>query len=189
MKKLSILIISVLSFSSCSRENSPLMPVLTAKYFPLQVGNRWTFHSSFDNNSWTYEITDTKVFYEHAYFEQVRTFSDGTKDTSYFRIAEDKVVLIFYEGADYIYIDFAKQLEEEWNLYGDFYGYIKQRNISSQVEAGSFNNVTEVFMGNKSISVVFEFNRYAPGVGLVESIRFRFSLTLSSARVNGVNYP
>jgi hypothetical protein len=189
MKKLIIMIIPILTFISCSRENSILTPVLTGEYFPLQVGNRWTFHSSFDNNSWIYEITDTIVFGEHVYFERVRTFSDGSKDTNYFRIDEDNVVLIYYEGADYIYIDFEKPVEEEWNSYGDFYGFIKQKNISTQVEAGSFNNVIEVFMDNRSISDVYEFNRFAPGVGLVESIRFRFSLTLSSARVNGINYP
>jgi hypothetical protein len=189
MKKLLLVIISVLSFNSCSRENSPLIPVLTPEYFPLQVGNRWTFKSSLDSSVQIYEITDTKVFGEHDYFERVRTFSDGTKDTNYFRIDEDNIVLIYYEGDDYIYIDFEKPLEEEWNSFGDFYGYIKQRNISIQVEAGSFNNVIEVYMDNRSVSDAYEFSRYAPGVGLVESIRFRFSLTLSSARVNGINYP
>jgi len=189
MKKLLILIISVLSFISCNRENSPLMPVLTLEYFPLQVGNIWTFKNSSDSTVLIYEITDTKVFGEHVYFERVRTFSDGTKDTNYFRIAEDKVVLIYYEGNDYIYIDFERPVEEEWNSYAGYYGFIKQRDISIQVEAGSFNNIIEVFMDNRSVSDVSEFNRYAPEVGLVESTRFRFSLTLSSARVNGVNYP
>ncbi len=189
MKKLVLVTISILFFSSCSRENSPLMPALSADYFPLQVGNMWTFKSSSDSSVQVYEITDTKVFGEHVYFERVRTFSDGTKDTIYFRIAENNIVLIYYEGSDYIFIDFDKPLEEEWNSYGDFYGYIKQRNISVQVEAGSFNNVIEVFMNHRSVSDVSEFNRYAPEVGLVESTGFRFNLTLSSARVNGVNYP
>jgi hypothetical protein len=97
--------------------------------------------------------------------------------------------LIYYEGKDYIYIDFDRPLEEEWNSYGDYYGYIRQRNISAQVKAGKFDNVTEVFMDNRSVSDGFEFNRYAPNVGPVESIRFRVTLTLINARVNGVDYP
>jgi len=44
-------------------------------------------------------------------------------------------------------------------------------------------------MDNRSVSDGFEFNRYAPDVGPVESIRFRVTLTLINARVNGVDYP
>lgn len=189
MKKLIIVIISFLFINSCSRENLPLVPEQNEDYFPLQLGNKWTFKSSQDSIILVYEITDTKIFNEHVYFERVRTFSDGTNDTSYFRTAEDNVVLIYYEGNDYIYIDFEKPLEEEWNSYNDFYGYIKQRNISLQVEAGNFNNVTEIYMNNRTISDASEITRFAPGVGFVETIKFRFNLTLSSAIVNGVSYP
>ena len=188
MKKLIIPLSAILFTVSCNKEAPVLMPVLTSEYFPLQVGNRWTFKSSFNNHIWIYEITDTKVFDEHVYFELVRTFTDGAKDTNYFRVAENNVVLI-YKEQDYIYIDFERPVGEEWNSYGENYGYIRERNISLQVDAGSFNDVIEVFMDNRSVSDVFEFNRFAPGVGLVESVRFRFTLTLINARVNGVNYP
>jgi hypothetical protein len=188
MKKL-ILPLLALLFCSCNRESSVLMPGLKSDYFPLQAGNRWVFISSLSSDTLSYEINDTIVFGEHVYFERVLTFSDGTKNTDYFRVEENKVVLIYYEGKDYIYIDFDRPLEEEWNSYGDYYGYIRQRNISTQVKAGKFDNVTEVFMDNRSVSDGFEFNRYAPDVGPVESIRFRVTLTLINARVNGVDYP
>ncbi|HSP86776.1 MAG TPA: hypothetical protein VLN45_01480, partial [Ignavibacteriaceae bacterium] len=96
---------------------------------------------------------------------QVRTFSDGTKDTNYFRKTEKNIVLIYYKGRDFIFIDFEKPINDSWNSYNDFYGYIKQRDLSLLVEAGKF------------------------GIGLVESIRFRNNFTLRNARVNGINYP
>ncbi|RPI65131.1 MAG: hypothetical protein EHM47_19060 [Ignavibacteriales bacterium] len=166
-----------------------IMPVLASAYFPLQVGNTWTFLATSDSSKWIYEITDTKDFNEHVYFERVLTFSDGTKDTEYFRITENDVVLLNYDGKDYIYIDFEKPLEIEWNSYGNYYGFIKERNLSVQVAAGNFNKVTEVYFSNRNVSDIFQFNRYAPGVGLVESIRFRFGLKLINARVNGIDYP
>lgn len=188
MKKLILLLIVLLS-GSCNKDSNVLTPVLTSEYFPLQVGNKWVFISSFDSSSWTYEITDTKIFNEHVYFERALTFSDGSEYIDYFRVAENNLVLIYHEEKDYIYIDFERPLEEEWDSYGENYGYIRQRDMSTQVEAGNFENVTEVFMDNRSISDVYEFNRYAPGVGLVESIRFRFALKLISASVNGIDYP
>jgi hypothetical protein len=189
MKKLAIVIILILFVSSCNREDSPLMPDLAVNYFPLQVGNKWTFRSSIDSSLLIYEITDTIDLNEHIYFEQVRTFSDGTKDTNYFRFADDNIVLILNDGTDYVYIDFGKPVEEEWNLYDDFFGYIKQKNISAQVEAGNFINIIEVIIDNRSVSDALELNLYAPEVGLIKSTQFRLSLTLASARVNGINYP
>ena len=189
MKKLLILILMVLIVSSCKREETSLEPDNTIDYFPLQVGNKWVFVSSLDSSIWKYEITDTKIISEHIYFERVLTFSDGTNITDYFRVEKNNVVLINFNGADYTYIDFEKPIGEIWNSYESQYGYINKRNISTQVGAGNFNNVVEVFMDNRSISDIYEFNRYAPGIGSVESMRFGFTLTLNNATINGINYP
>jgi hypothetical protein len=156
--------LSALTLISCSRE-SPILPDITADYFPLQIGNNWTLRNSLDSTLVLYEITDTLILNEHVYFVQVRTFSDGTKDTNYFRKTEKNIVLIYYEGCDYIFIDFEKPINDTWNSYKDLYGYIKQRDISLLVEAGKFDNVIEVYTGSKHIPDLFEFNRYAPGIG------------------------
>ena len=74
------------------------MPDITADYFPLQIGNNWTLRNSLDSTLLLYEITDTLIINEHVYFVQVRTFSDGTKDTNYFRKTEKNIVLIYYKG-------------------------------------------------------------------------------------------
>lgn len=190
MKKSFFAVIIIVCFNiSCNKENNLLFPLFTSEYFPLQVGNKWTFESSFDNNIWVYEITDTKVFDEHVYFERVLTFSDGTNMKDYFRVTENNIVLIYFEGRDYIYINFEGPIGEVWDSFGQNFGYVRQRNLSAQVDAGTFNDVLEIFFDNRAISDVYEFNHYAPGVGLVESIRFRFILSLTSARVNGINYP
>jgi len=188
MKKLFFLVM-ILGFYSCSTDSDILIPEETSEFFPLQVGNRWEYISSLDSSIWKYEITDTKVFNQHVYFERVLTFSDGTKETEYFRVTDSNVVLIYYEGEDYIYIDFNRAIGEEWNSYDDFFGFIRQRNITTTVEAGTFTNVTEVFMDNRSYADIFSFNRYSPGVGLIEVFRFRFNLSLVNATVNGINYP
>ncbi len=189
MKKLLMIVISLLFIAPCGRDNLPLVPGLEKDFFPLQVGNKWIFRSSLDSSIITYEITDTKNLNQHDYFQQVRTFSDGTKDTNYFRVSDDNVVLIFYQGNEYIYINFDMPLNEEWNSYGNNYGYIKQKNILVNVSAGSFNDVTEVYLGNRTLPDGYEINRFSPGIGLIEVSMFRLNLKLNSAQVNGINYP
>jgi hypothetical protein len=184
-----VAIIISIYFLSCNKENSFVSPFLTAEFFPLQVGNKWVYNCSLDSSEWSFEITRTKIIGEHVYFEQVRNYSGGNKDTNYFRIAENNVVLIYFEGEDHIYVDFEKPLNEVWNSYASFYGYIRQRNISDDVEAGRFSGVTEVFIDNRSISDVYEFSRYASDVGMISSSKFRFELSLKQALVNGVSFP
>jgi len=184
-----LLIIISLTAVTCNRDKSPVLPDDTAEYFPLQVGNNWVYKSSLDNAEWNYEITDTKIIGTNIYYELVRTFPDGTKDTNYFRRSEDNVIQIYYEGKDHLYIDFNKPLNEAWNTFGDYYGYIRQRDIRTDVDAGQFTNVTEVVFDSKSSSDLYEFNHYAAGAGVVRSMRFRFELTLKKALINGVSFP
>lgn len=170
---------------SCSKENIIVSTEGKADYFPMQVGNSWTY--SFNDAEWNVQITATKIMGGNLYFLFVRNFG-GEIDTTYFRKVEN-VIYINYLGADYIYIDFNKATGEEWQSYENFYVKINKMNMNVEVAAGNFNNVIEILLENSSVSDLFEFNRYAPNIGLIESIGFRRKSELKFAFVNGILYP
>lgn len=190
MKRLLIAgVIPVFLINSCNYESSPVFPVYTSEYFPLQIGNKWTYKWLLDDQLWTNEVTGTKIIDEHLYFICVRSYNDGFIDTSYYRVDNNNVVIINFLNQDYIYIDFERPIREEWPSYADFFGYIRRKGLSFSVDAGTFNDVIEVFWDNTTVSDLYEFNHYAPNVGLIESFGFRRASVLVSAVVNGVSYP
>jgi hypothetical protein len=175
--------------NSCNEESAPFFPVLTSEYFPLQVGNKWTYKWLLNDLEWTGEVTGTKVIGSHQYFVFIRTYPDNFIDTSYFRVDSNNVIIINFLNEDYIYIDFERPIREEWQSYEHFFGYVRRRDLTVTVDAGTFTNVTEVFFDNTVVSDLYEFNHYAPNVGLVESYGFRRASILVNAVVNGVTYP
>jgi hypothetical protein len=185
---LMICILPIIFLNSCDEESSPFFPALQSEYFPLQVGNRWTYKWLLDDQQWTAEVKGTRIIGPHLYFVYARSYPDGFVDTSYFRVDSNNVIIINYLNEDYIYIDFERPIREEWQSYPDFFGYVRRRNLTVTVDAGTFNNVTEVFFDNTVVSDLYEFNHYAPDVGLVESFGFRRASILVSAFVNGIFY-
>jgi hypothetical protein len=190
MKRILMLsILPVIFISSCKEESEPFSPVLTSEYFPLQVGNKWTYKWLLNDLEWTGEVTGTSIIGSQKYFVYVRTYPDNFIDTSYFRVDNNNVIIINFLNEDYIYIDFERTIREEWQSYPDFFGYVRRRNLTVTVDAGTFDNVIEVFFDNTVVSDLYEFNRYAPDIGLIESYGFRRASILVNAIVNGISYP
>lgn len=125
---------------------------------------------------------------EEFYYLIVRYFPESS-DTMRLRYENNDRLMIWFEGKEYLYIDFTLPEGSKWNTYYNFYGEIRVKGLNSTVPAGIFSNVTEVLFDNTLISDVYEFNRYAPGVGMISSSGFRRNFNLVQARVNGNVYP
>ncbi|GAB4286053.1 MAG: hypothetical protein Kow0098_00760 [Ignavibacteriaceae bacterium] len=179
-------VIMFLSVFSCSDINITEVSGYESEFFPTKVGNKWIY----DNQGveWNIETTGKTIIKGLSYYIFVSTY-ENIPDTNYYRISNDGKVIINIDGEDYTFIDFNAPIGEEWQMYYDFYGIVRQLDLQTTVPAGTFSGVTEIFIDNTKFSDVYEFNKYAPGVGLIESVGFRRFSYLQSAVVNGIVYP
>lgn len=83
--------------------------VLSDEYLPLQVGNYWQME-----NQGKQEITGTKEINNKMYYQL-----EGSSDTLYYRIDNDKVYVLNHEGQEGVKFDLSAELNETWtyNLY------------------------------------------------------------------------
>ncbi len=66
---------------------------IAQNFSPKAVGNKWTYKMG--DQSFTDEITDNDfIFKEKTYFKNLRTYSWGATDESYFRV--DEIGTIYY---------------------------------------------------------------------------------------------
>jgi len=175
----------ILVLFSCS-EDSPLFPEFTTDYFPTAVGNKWVYNNG--TLDWTIEIEATKIIDKKTYYVFVRNY-DGARDTNFYRVAENNLVFVWFDDKDYTYINFDAPINQQWQFHSGYYGFVRERNLTDTVTAGSFTDVTEILIANHIISDVFEYNCYAPGVGLISTGGWRRYSELKSATVNGITYP
>jgi hypothetical protein len=185
-KLIKILLLVLLLITSCVDERTGIVNPDEVSYFPMQVGNRWIYES--DSLDLTIEITGIKILNAFAYFEFIKTY-DGEMDTMFCKAMSDERIYIFFNGTDELLIDFQSPEGEIWQSFGEFFSKVNRRELSVQTTAGNFENVIEIFTDNTQLSDLYEFNKYAPEVGLIETIGFRRMFRLKSARVNGVTYP
>ena len=187
MNIIKILILTgLLFFTTCSEERIGIIESANVSYFPMQVGNKWVYESS--SLDMTVEITGLIIHNIYAYYEFIKTY-DGEVDTVLCRASQYEKVFIFFGNSDELLIDFQRAEGETWQSFDHFYAKVNRRGLSVQTTAGNFENVIEIFSDNTQSSDLYEFNRYAPEVGLVETIGFRRMFKLKRAYVNGVNYP
>jgi hypothetical protein len=173
----------LLFFYSCA--DDPSGPEYKSEYYPLSIGNKWSYTGFVEMEI---EISELRWVNNLPYFVLVRTFP-AAADTLLLRYVSDNRLVILFEEKEYLYIDFTFPKGSKWDSYYNFYGEIRETGLQATVPAGTFSGVTEVLFENTLISDVYEFNRYAPGVGLISSHGFRRSFELKSAFVNGKNYP
>jgi hypothetical protein len=179
-----ILALSLALILAGCRDN-PSDPVYNSVYFPLRSGNNWNYSGTGDMRI---EIESLVVLRGVYYFRTVRTFSEAS-DTLFLRYRSNDQLMIYFEGDEYLYIDFSLPAGSTWDSYYFFYGQMRRRDLNTTVSAGIFSNVIEVLFENTRVSDVFEMNQYAPGVGMISSAGFRRYFELHSAFVNGVNFP
>jgi hypothetical protein len=182
MKYLAGILLLILPIS-CSE--NPAGPIYNSEFFPLEIGNRWEYTGGVEM---TIEVKEFSLVDNKGYYILVRSFPMAS-DTLLLRYERDDRLMIYFEGDEYLYLDFSLPAGSRWNSYYHFFAEIRAVGLTDTVPAGTFNNITEVLFENTLISDVYEFNRYAPGVGMVFSGGFRRFFELKSALVNGIEYP
>ncbi len=187
-----VLLPVVLALNSCDSDNTLSTPELAGLgYFPMQVGNRWTYSlQNSEQTVWNYEIVDkTRIGY-YQYFVLKRHFIPGIHiDSVFYRAGSSDKIYRHWQGKDALYIDFSRSRGKKWDSFGEYRGVINKMNISKTVPAGTFHNCIEVFF---DIPMAYDdetWEVYAPQVGLLEMRGPKGSVQLKSAVVNGVSIP
>ncbi len=183
-----LLLSSGLIYWAC--DHAPTAPETAGLgYFPLQVGNRWTYSLTYPSGTYwlKHEIVGITTIGAHDYFVFRRTFDLAVQpDTTYYRTDGRGRVFINWQGQDALYIDFNRGVGESWESYGEYIAKINKRNFQSKVPAGRFQNSIEVFFDYPPAIDDELWEVYAPGAGRVE-IRGQIGIIqLQSAVVNGV---
>lgn len=155
-------------------------------FFPLNQGDKWVFNDG--GQDWTLETGGIHRLGGTDYTAMVRVYQRSS-DTSYFRTDGADRVFIYWEGKEYLYIDFARSTGDIWSTYNDFTGAIEEKGKILSLPAGTFDNVTQVIFNNSAIQDAYEFRDFAAGAGLVQITAFRRVSKLKSANVNGITYP
>ena len=187
----SLLTVLTILFSqnACEDGSSPFFPRLSEEYFPLQVGNRWTYSLQYPSGTYVlqYEIVDTRTIGSHEYFVSRRSFDLAVnQDSSYYRIDASGRIFTNREGEDALYIDFNRDVGESWESYSDYVARISKRDFEMNVPLGRFENCIEVFFDYPPAIDDELWEVYSPGIGPVEFRGQIGSLQLVSAVVNGV---
>jgi hypothetical protein len=183
------LMIALAFHNGCENEQ-PFSPLAASDdYFPMQVGNRWTYTLAYSTGAYTleYEIVGTEMVGSHEYFVFERKFDLAvTTDTVYYRSDGDNRIFINFQGENVLYIDFNRTEGQSWQTYGEYIATIEKADFQAEVPAGFFEHSVEVFFNYPSAVDDEVWEVYAPGVGLVEIRGFIGVIQLQSAEVNGV---
>ena len=191
-------LLSVLLFPALACDSGPVAPENAGLgYFPLQVGNRWTYGLVGSDSSvtkWRYEIVGKKRIGRYDYFILQRSFeATGFVDSTFYRPGPGGQIFVNRDASlflDELYIDFGRAPGQKWHSFGEYEAWISRKGFTKRVPAGVFNNCVEVAFDIPG-AVDDEFwDVYAPGVGLIEMNSAWISgVKLQSAVVNGVRFP
>jgi len=159
-----------------------------ATYFPLQVGNWWTFSKSI-----TETIIDTIRISDSLYykFDQFRHSPNVL-----LRMTSDNKLVLRDNVAEQVWLDFSANIGDNWKVTAPGCGsewtvHLQSKTDTVTVPAGTFTNCYRFwFQFNGADNDWVEW--YAPGVGPVKRILYGFAVIeypLTSAFVNGFYLP
>lgn len=160
-------------------------------FFPMQVGNEWTYAHEVDQDFvWTTRIVGKAQISLYEYFIYETRFAGGVgADTMYFRAGPSAKIFVNWRGNDVLYIDFDRKVGKWWNTFSEYKASVLRRNLKTEVPAGTFANAIEIFFDiPQAIDDEF-WNVYARGIGLIQLSGQIGRMQLTSAVVNGVEVP
>lgn len=129
-----------------------------ASYYPLHVGNSWTYGSH------TETIVDTQRIEGNLYF----LFNDGTLK----RMTEDNKIFVKHKETEYVWCDFGANVGDSWLTFdGCFEVTLDDKESTIEVPAGIFTNCYEFFYECCAIDCN-QRQWYAPNVGCVATACF-----------------
>lgn len=162
-----------------------------AFYYPLHVGNSWTFESTY--GSYTETITDTQRIYGNLYFESDR-FRYSPKVL--FRMSYDNKLMMLCEEEEQVWLDFSADVGDTWPVTTPFGNsqylvHLLSKEDSVSVPAGTFTHCYGFkFKCDDRYGEWYEW--YAPGVGPIERVIVAFEVgyeLLNIAIIDGIVMP
>lgn len=177
-------------FSACDSPNGPGEPAGPG-FFPMQIGNRWTYILAQDSSfKSTVEIVGKMTIGAHEYFIFERSFSTSSyKDSLFYRQEDGNKVFTYWMGKDELYIDFDMPVDKPWNSFGDYNAVIISKDAELPLPAGTFSNVVKISFDIPNVIDEEHTNSYARHVGLIQTVGMIGPMNLSSAVINGVHIP
>ncbi len=170
-KLLIILVLNSFIFLLTGCERSSLNPAPAGNFFPMAVGNSWTYvlGSDTSKDELTITITGTvqKGSFMYFVFESRVNFNPQFGQKEYYRNGPNGDIFMFSNNQDVLYADFRKEPNATWNSFGDHIAKITRKNFREDTPAGGFNNSLEILYDIPQ-AVDDEFTvRFAPTVGIV----------------------
>jgi len=149
------------------------------RYFPLNVGNSWTYINSGDASTKTFAIIGTEEINGYTYYKfddyvRVCGFPGGSEypdDDILFRYDPDSDKVLQYcssTSEDLVRFDFSG------DMFGEYGCQMIETNISCTTPAGEFHNCSK-FEFAMTVDCGEFFETLAPGLGNVEFIEFSSS--------------
>jgi len=161
-----------------------------AYYFPMQVGNQWSFSP---DDSTTDAIIDTiridgNLYYQ---FDEYRHYPN-----TYLRMSSDNKLYHRFEDYEQLWLDFSADIGDSWIInnqsnFTEWTVFLQSKTDTINVPAGTFTNCYQFwfrFEGMDNDWVEW----YAPGIGPVKRILYGYGVIeylLENAVVNGLHYP
>lgn len=182
MKKLVILIIII--FISC--EDDPLKNEPLVNYFPLQVGNEWSFTYPSKTNtsqdtikSVEYKINATKIVNGKTYYSFEKRmpffpFNSVIKGVEPIFIRQNNKgdIMILVDNSEYLYFTFDETLLDTYvntKIKDVDYSYkIESINDTVITTVGSFTGCYRIFNGFPQIQDIDHYTWFAPDYGPVK---------------------
>jgi hypothetical protein len=153
--------ISILELSSLLNITNTLKD-----YFPLQVGNSWTYTGSQDTlYKRTYFIKDSLQIGQFKYF----VYGNENLDLDTLRKDTNGNVYRLMNGEDLLWLDFTKNDGEVYDyILSDTFKVTVSKNILAETYLGNFYNCTQFFFNIPEAVDDETIYLFAPGIGLVK---------------------
>lgn len=191
MKNSVVIVLLALVSLHCTRITEPDDPT-TKEFYPLQVGNRWTYVSTNPGIPGTFidEVVGTRQIGAYRYFAiRYSRLNDPAADTSYLRVAEDGTIRIYRSTRDQPFLNFYQLTNVHWPSYDGYWGVVQERGYNTTVPAGTFSNCLRIFLDIPFLADEEQWYTFAQGIGPVERRSAWFGVILVSAKVGNRSYP
>ncbi|MCH7677229.1 hypothetical protein IH879_20090 [candidate division KSB1 bacterium] len=176
--------------------NRVLMPQDSVDYFPLRVGNSWTYDEQFAPGTPDFEvlITDSLILKGNLYY-QLQNGQCITAYSNFIRVDSLRQLRMFFtcDSSEHAVFDLAAEVGDSLSFIppgatGTVVVELCSQRDSLAVPAGTFPDVLEFVItdNNSGASLVYQF---AANVGIIRQSATNQRLALKSAFVNGETYP
>lgn len=140
---------------SCDKDEDIVK--LTSDYLPLEVGNYWQLDYSEKREVIGMKTINNKVYYSLKYYN----------DTSYYRMENDKVYVIGFEGVESVKFDFSAKVNDTWN-YNSYTVKLTSKTDTITINNQKFLNCYQFYL-DVPVMVDEEHSIWlAPGIGFIQ---------------------